>query len=481
MTSSVIDTTEIDLPLKDALRTVPTLADLRDEEIQWLADHAADRIFEPGDVLIREGDPAEDMTIVLKGEMRFRSSSDEAIFIAKEGRITGMLPHSRLERYMGTVRATTRLRIAAIHKSLFAEMLEKVPVLGPRLIAIMADRIRETASIDQQHEKLMALGKLSAGLAHELNNPSAAIGRATASLRESLRSLNTSNHKLAGLQLSDEQSSKIAQFEASAKERLANAPVLDSLQRSDLEDELTLWLEDHGIEEGWRMAPVLADGGITIELLDQADQLFSPEMLPVVLERGSATLAIERLLQGIESSSGRISSLIQSIKEYTFMDQGMEQEVDIHRGLENTLTMLAHELKAGIKVNRIYDHSLPKICAWGSELNQVWTNLIDNAVDAMGGRGTLTVRTAKELDLALVQISDDGPGIPSEVQDRIFEPFFTTKGVGQGTGLGLDVVYRIIRKHRGSIHFTSQPGETVFQVRLPIPQPKRPAAEGSAA
>ena len=257
-------------------------------------------------------------------------------------------------------------------------------------------------------------------------------------------------------------------FEDSLVDRLASAPSRDPLEQSDLEEELAAWLKSRNIPNGSRLASGLVDAGVDIASLEELGAKFHGDVFSQVLSRVVVSVGAEKLTREIETSTGRISELVRAIKEYTYMDQAPEQEVDIHHGIDSTLTMLKFRLKHGIEVKREFDPDLPHVFAHGSELNQVWTNLIDNAIDAMGGKGDLRIRTARELPFVLVEITDNGSGIPDHVKAHIFEPFFTTKGVGDGTGMGLDTVYRIVRAHSGEISFESRPGRTSFQVRLPI-------------
>jgi signal transduction histidine kinase len=244
------------------------------------------------------------------------------------------------------------------------------------------------------------------------------------------------------------------------------------LDLSDIQSELQGWLDEHGVVDGWEVAPVLAEAGVRVEHLERLAQKFSVPVMGAVITRFGATLEISRLLTDIEHSSCRISELVKAIKEYSFMDEAPRQEVDVAKGIESTLVMLNHKLKHGITVVKNFDPNLPRIFSYGSELNQVWTNLIDNAADAMKGQGKLRIRTMREGDDVLVEFVDNGPGIPLEIQTKIFDPFFTTKPVGEGTGLGLDTVYRIVRKHRGNVSVVSSPGNTCFRVRLPIQNPR---------
>ncbi|MGD0941913.1 MAG: ATP-binding protein [Terracidiphilus sp.] len=454
------------------LRKIEVFADLPSEQLDWLAEHLEELRFQPGEIMGREGDPQDHLTVILEGELRYQreSGADEMSFRGFAGQVTGLLPYSRLTHYGGTSRAVLPTRVANLHRSHFPEMLRRMPLLGQRLVSIMADRIRETTRIETQRDKLVALGKLSAGLAHELNNPAAAAQRATASLRESLETVREASIRLARHALSAEQREMITRFEREAK--LASGVSAEPLALSDREERITEWLEARNVPDTWKIAPVIADVGVEIPKLECLAGEVGAEVLCDALTRIASLLTIARLIDEIEISTKRITHLVQAIKEYSYMDQAAMKEIDLQQGLENTLTILNHKLKGGITVVRNYDNNLPRVCAFGGELNQIWTNLIANAIEAMHGKGELRVRTAMELDRVLVEIGDSGPGIPPEVMPHLFEPFFTTKGVGEGTGLGLDTVSRIIRNHHGEIRVTSRPGDTRFQVYLPLTQPK---------
>jgi signal transduction histidine kinase len=461
-------------PLQQALREIAVLADLPEDHIAWLASHAKEMWSEPGEIIFKQGRVADTLVFVLEGEVTIQREDipDSPIFIARAGQVTGKLPFSRMVNFGGTARTVTRARGALIHESLFPEMLTVAPELAQRLVGVMADRIRESTKLDVQREKLMALGKLSAGLAHELNNPAAAIGRSAAGLRETLDALRFAGLRVSHHTLSNEQTQFIDDFEQDFLNRLAVARIPDPVEDSHREERISTWLEGHGVKDGWELAPLLAEAQTEIPQLETGYQMLGAAAFPDVISRVVRRLTAYRLLAEIENGSKRVSELVRSIKEYSYMDQAPEQEVDVHQGLESTLTMMNHVLKHGIEVVRDYDKSLPPICARGSELNQVWTNLIDNAAAAMKGKGELRIRTARENDRVLVEIRDSGPGIPAAIQSRIFEPFFTTKPVGEGTGLGLDSVRRIISTHHGDIHLESKPGDTRFQIRLPISRPR---------
>ena len=462
-------------PLKGALRKIPIFADLTEEQMDWFASHCKDARYASGDVVIREGDPADLLIVLLEGELRGRRESagaDSPIFIVQSGQVTGMLPFSRLTAITVTFRAFGPTRLAQLNKNHFPDMMARIPQLIPRLVGVLADRIRDVSRGEQQRDKLTALGKLSAGLAHELNNPASAARRSAEGLRQCTRDLRQASAKLDKVALSTEQRSFLAEFENQVIEKLASAPALDSLVQSDREEELTAWLEQRGVPNASRFASGLVEANVQQDAVQRLIGKFDAQVLHDALARIVAAVSAEKLTREIEASTGRISELVQAIKEYTYMDQMPEQEIDIHRGIESTLVMLKFRLKKGVKVTREFDNTVPRICAHGSELNQIWTNLIGNAIDAMNGKGELRIRTSRELDSLLIEIIDNGPGIPENVKPHIFEPFFTTKGVGEGTGLGLDTVYRIVRSHHGHITFDSQPGKTSFQIRLPLKQPK---------
>jgi signal transduction histidine kinase len=460
----------------EALRRIAVFSDLPEDQLKWFAENVEDLRLKTGDVLFRKGGPADVMAIYLEGEVRAYANDqahDGFMYIARAGEpkteVSGMLPFSRMTEWSATGRAVTDMRVLLFPVRLFPEMFQRMPLLVQRLVGVMSDRVREVTVADQQREKLMALGKLSAGLAHELNNPAAGATRAANDLIEMLAELRAADLRLCRHTFTAEQHAVIRAFESEAIDHTTKAPHLNSLEQSDREDAVATWLEEHGFEDAWKLSGNLVEAGIDEGALEQILGQIDPGAIVDVLARINAQLAAAKLASEIKAGTARISELVGAIKEYSYMDQASVQDVDVHKGLESTLLILKYKLrKKNIVLTRDYAEELPRIKAYGSELNQVWTNLIVNAVEAMKEGGTLKVRTRKEPTDILVEIRDNGSGIPDAVKSRIFEPFFTTKPVGEGTGLGLDTVGRIIRKHRGNIRFESKPGDTCFQVRLPI-------------
>ncbi len=326
-------------------------------------------------------------------------------------------------------------------------------------------------ALRRQEEKMAALGKLTAGLAHELNNPATAANRAASSLRESVQNLASLLWKGNSLPFTPEQAQDLAELQSKALERSRSSIPQDPLAQSDLEEDLQDWMDMHHLPEGWKHAPTLAQAGVDSSWLEDVIEITGAEMFGEALSWMEAILSIAGLAGEIETSTRRLSEIAKAVRAYTYQDQS-PRDVDLHRSLENTLLILGYKLKEGVKVVREYDPSLPHVAGYGGELSQVWTNLIDNAIDALGGKGTITIRTSHQDGNVVVEIADDGPGIPPEIQKRIFEPFFTTKEMGKGTGLGLDISQRIVvERHQGEMLVESRPGETRFRVRLPVGGP----------
>ncbi len=456
---------------KAELLRVPAFAGLPDDQIAWFLSQSKELHLKPGEIFMRADDPAEAMIVILDGALQGRGElNGEVIAISlKPGDVTGILPFSRMKRSTLTGRAITESQILRFPASLFPELVQRMPVLTQRLVGLMADRIRETTRLEQQKDRLAGLGKLSAGLAHELNNPASAAKRATSQLRDVLKRIKDASHDLGRRELTPAQRAEIDKLESSFTQ--PHEHPTDPLAISDLEEQIDSLLRSHGQKDLWQLAADLARKNIKPEALESLFAILDAGTARAALVRIAASVEIAGLLNEIESSATRISELVGAIKEYTYMDQAPVQNVDIVKGLETTLTILNHKLKRGVVVQRDYPKVPLLINSFGSELNQVWTNIIDNAIDAMGGKGELRVRVYKEEPCVVIEIGDNGPGISAEVKDHIFEPFFTTKGVGEGTGLGLDTVQRIVRKHQGSIQVISKPGDTRFQIYLPLAQP----------
>jgi signal transduction histidine kinase len=450
------------------LRRVPIFADLPEEQLAWFLSQAEELHFKAGETLISGGEPADAMFVLVDGQLQARGDiGGEVVTITIEaGNVTGRLPFSRMKTFTFGARTVTDSCILRFPESKYHDLVQKMPELTQRLVSMMTDRVREVTRMEQQRDRLAALGKLSAGLAHELNNPASAAKRASSQLRDILTKIRDAAHELGRRDLTATQKAEIEKLEACII--MHNDPPLDTLAQSDLEEQLDSVLRSHGQNDMWQMAAGLAHRNIQPSVLESLFAEFDSGTARAALMRIAAVAEVYGLLDEIESSAARISDLVLAIKDYTHMDMAPVQNVDIVKSLESTLTILNHKLKKGVNVQREYPRVPLLINSFGSELNQVWTNIIDNAIDAMNGNGDLLIRVRRDAACVLVEIGDNGPGIPPEIQARIFEPFFTTKGVGEGTGLGLDTVQRIVKKHRGSIQVTSKPGATCFQIWLPL-------------
>ncbi|BCL80889.1 sensor histidine kinase [Ktedonobacteria bacterium brp13] len=449
------------------------------EQLQWLGEHADVVVFEAGTIVLRDDEPAANFWVLLSGQLQFTRKYNGRDIVTETSNQPGIwggwLPSigDLLVQSPYAIRTLERSRVLHLSKENVHSMLQLgLPVLG-HLLAGIYGGVHNFETLFRQQDKMAALGKVSAGLAHELNNPAAAMRRGAEQLSVILSEQEERTLKL-GRALDEQNRAQLLDFCHDMLQRVSQQPLLDPLTRNDQEDELQTWLDEHNVSESWNLAPTFVDGRITIQDLDDLASHLSSDALSLALNWLCARLSITEVTSSIETGSARISDLVKAIKDYTYMDQMPVQDVDVHEGLENTMRMLNYRLKKeSISIDRQYDHALPKITAYGSQLNQVWTNLLDNAIDALSSLSEyarrIQIRTAREHDQILVVIQDNGPGVPPELQKQIFEPFFTTKKVGQGTGLGLDVCYRIVvQQHRGDLRFDSRPGETSFQVRLPI-------------
>jgi len=455
-----------------ALERITPLQGLPFEDRMWLAQHGEELVANPGDVLFEENTPADRMVLILKGEIHVQRQhgGPAALFIGRTGQMTGLLPFSRMKNFGGQGVAITPMWALIIHKSLFPEMLRAIPTMTQRVVSTLLDRVREVTRIEQQAEKLTALGKLAGNLAHELNNPASAAQRAASSILGELRQNRQNRLKLVNLCLTEDQ---IRRVEAWEQEVLESTPKHAAPTAGDLiqrEEELRKWLIALPCDNPWDVAPELAEHGVTLADLDALNRILEEKGTCVTLQYFARYLRATRSVETLITSTSRIFDLISAVQTYSNMDRAPISEVDVPAGLNATVQMLKSRMKR-IKVERNYEPGVPCISAYAGELNQVWMALIENAIEAMqGGPGTLKLNVRREGELLLVEIWDTGRGIPPELQDRIFEPFFTTKPPGQGLGLGLDYAMRVVRKHRGHLGVRSEDGWTCFRVRLPLDQ-----------
>ena len=460
-------------PSIDQLRALELFDECGEQELRSWAQAAELEEVEPGTVLAEQGVPPEAVHLVLEGAL-------EAVTLDADGREDPVSEH-RAPTWVGAIaavtegatgvrmRARTRATVGTIPAARFAELALSQRCVAQKVVRSIRPAVARVTEVEQNRERLASLGTMAAGLAHELNNPAAAARRAASDMAEALDVLSsTIGHFVeSGIERAEAQQLVELQREAAAGQ--ARRGALDALDAADAEEELLARLEDLGVAEAWRLAEPLADAGVDGDWLARVSAL-AGAATPAALRWVAASLSARGLARELCESTGRMSELVGAVKSYAYMDRGEVVEADVHEGLETTLTVLGHKLKhTDIQVVREYDRSLPAITMHGSELNQVWTNLLDNAIDALGERGTITLTTRRDGDALLVDVADDGPGIPAQARTHIFDPFFTTKDVGKGTGLGLDTTRRIVTaRHRGTIAVDSEPGRTVFHVRLPL-------------
>ena len=461
----------------DELRTLFLFEKLSDDQLQWLCERGHVELIEPGTVYA-EGSPATCFYVLLDGTVvlsrRVGADDIEVGRTSTRGVYTGAfmayLGDSVPQVYNNSVRVTEPTRFFVLDASVFAELMHDWFPMAVHLLEGLFFGAKNAQQAIGQRERLLALGSLSAGLTHELNNPAAAAVRATSSLRERVAGMRHKLGMIAGGKWDRTMLQTLIRLQEEAAERVPKAAALSPLEASDAEDAITDWLDSHQVRDGWDMAPTFVAAGLDVAWLDRVEATVDAGCLEAALRWLNYTVDTELLMNEIEDSTTRISTLVGAAKQYSQLDRAPYQVVDVHELLDSTLMMLSGKIPPGIKVVKEYDRSLPQIPAYAAELNQVWTNLIDNAVSAMNGTGTLTVRTGKvREDEVLVEFGDTGPGVPPEIKDRIFEPFFTTKPVGEGTGLGLDISWRIVvKKHHGDLSLESSPGDTRFRVRLPV-------------
>lgn len=458
----------------DFLKSVEFVAELPEADLERLCLIAEEVRLSAGEELFAEGSPGNKAFIILEGELEIVKSSDgrEVYLEARvdqPGQMIGEMALLEGGSRMASVRAGTDTVLLAIEKEQFDHILATSPAATQAMLRMVLRRWRNNEARLRQSEKMAQLGTFTAGIAHELNNPAAAVKRSNSQLEIEVYQYGQAQAQIGRSNLTDAQQDIIRELADQIRTLLPHPVELDLLTRSDREGEIEAWLEDQGVEEPWELAPTLVNLDYDLPKLVALAEQFSPVQRRTLFNWLNATYSTYSLLMEIGEGVKRISEIVKALKSYTYLDQAPVQLIDLHEGLNNSILILRHKLGPGIGVRRQYAPDLPNFQAYGSELNQVWTNLIDNAIDALNGKGQITVRTRQEGDWAVVEIEDNGPGIPPEIQSRIFDPFFTTKPPGQGTGLGLDISYNIVvRRHRGDVKLFSQPGQTLFQVWLPL-------------
>jgi signal transduction histidine kinase len=458
----------------DRLCAIQALSDVPAEQLQWLLDNSEERSFEPGELIFQAGDPLTATYIMLEGRARFyRMQQNEMceLMLVEPDHITGYLPFSRGKIASLNSQALDHVKLLVFPIQKITDLICEHFELTQAFVHVMISRVRDFTTLMQQNEKLVSLGKLSAGLAHELNNPATAVVRGAVSLKQHLALEPETFKKIMAVNMRPEHVD-VVKDKMFALIQQTDRPSLTLMQRSEKEEELLDWLDEHHIENAPEVAENFVEFGFSIEQLEDFRKYIPDDSISAVFNWMNTNLVTERMVLDIEEASKRIAQLVSSIKTFTHMDQGNDHQLmDIHEGIRNTLTILAHKIRKGnVEVITHYDPDVPHIKASVGELNQVWTNLIDNALDAMDGRqnSKLEIETEKDGDRVRVCITDNGPGIPEEIITRIYDPFFTTKEIGKGTGMGLDITDRIIRQHKGHIRVNSVPGRTQFSVSLPI-------------
>jgi len=475
-TVNAADVTQLSCSVEE-LRTLFLFEKLTGDQLQWLCERGHVELIEPGPVYA-EGAAATCFYVLLEGTvvMSRRVGADDievgrtSVRGVYSGAFTAYLGDRVPQTYQNSLRTAEPSRFFVLDADVFAELMREWFPMAVHLLEGLFFGNKNAQQAIGQRERLLALGSLSAGLTHELNNPAAAAVRATSTLRERVAGMRHKLGMIASGKWDRTTLETLIKLQEEAAERVPKAVALSPLEASDREDAIADWLEDHGCTEGWQLAPTFVAAGLDVAWLDHVEATVDEGTLEPALRWLNYTVDTELLMNEIQDSTTRISTLVGAAKQYSQLDRAPYQVVDVHELLDSTLLMLSGKFPAGITVVKEYDRSLPQIPAYAAELNQVWTNLIDNAVSAMGQSGTLTVRTGMDRDgEVFVEFGDTGPGVPQEIRNRIFEPFFTTKPVGEGTGLGLDISWRIVvKKHHGDLSLESSPGDTRFRVRLPV-------------
>jgi signal transduction histidine kinase len=464
------------------LRSLFLFEKLADDQLAWLSEHGTVEQRPGGQPVYTEGEPATCFFVLLSGTMamyrRVEGTEVETVRTDQRGVYAGatsaFVASMDGGSYPGSALAITDCEFWVTEADAFGNKIRDWFPMAMHMLEGLALGMRHSQAVVGQRERLLSLGRLSAGLTHELNNPAAAAVRATAALRERVSKMRRKLGYLASADVDPKALTVLTEVQEAAVERMAKAEELTPMQASEAEDELTDWLDDHGVENGWDLAPALVAAGVKVDWLEEVAETVPEDLLGDGLHWVAYALDTEQLMSEIEDSTHRISTLVNAAKQYSQLDRAPHADIDVREGLKSTVTMLWHKItkNGNIHLVKEFADGLPSVPAYPGELNQVWTNLIDNAIGAMPDGGTLTIRTALEAEHVLVEICDTGVGVPPELQGKIFEPFFTTKPTGEGTGLGLDISYRVItQRHGGDLRVISKPGDTRFQVRLPISEP----------
>ena len=453
------------------LRKSPLFNGLSDQELQQLMDNAKPVSLRAGEILMKQGDPGDSAFVVVKGEFEIQKQSGQSLIkidVRNPGDVVGEMALLSSGQRNATVISKTDSETLCISQEVFENLLSTSSSASLAVLHWVMSRLTQNEALLHQQEKMASLGTLSAGLAHELNNPAAAAQRSASQLKETQSKWLDLTHQMEVVAFQENQTDWFNGFMQDASRRFESPLKLDALEKIDLVDQLQTWLEANGTESAWELAPTMVNFGWNIEVLEKLNGELPQSLFHLSIQWLGTGCLMTSLLSEVLQTTERISQIVRAVKSYTYLDQAPLLEVDIHEGLESTLLIMQHKLRQGVTIKREYSPNLPRIEAFASELNQVWTNIIDNAIDAMHGKGEIKIKTYQEDNRVIAEITDNGPGIPEEIQSRILEPFFTTKAPGQGTGLGLHISHDIVaNRHHGQLLVESKPGQTKFKVILP--------------